>query len=61
MVTTGYLDIIKSSEQYGLTGSNLVQRERKGVCSKQVNVNVIFWQCQVESSSRVFQDRTKPA
>lgn len=29
MVTTGYLDIIKSSEQYGLTGSNLVQMERK--------------------------------
>lgn len=26
MVTTSYLDIIKSSEQYGLTGSNLVQK-----------------------------------
>lgn len=27
MVTTGYLDIIKSSEQYGLVGPNLVQKE----------------------------------
>lgn len=54
MVTTGYLDIIKSSERYGLTGSNLVRRERKAVCSKQVNVNVTFWQCQVESSGSIF-------
>lgn len=36
MVTTGYLDIIKSGEQYGLTGSNLVQKGEEG-CLQQTS------------------------
>lgn len=36
-----------------MAGSNLVQKERQGVRSKQVNVNATFWQCQVESSSSI--------
>lgn len=41
-----------------LAGINLVQRERGGNCSNQVNINVIFWQCQVQCSSSLFSSGT---